>query len=107
MDADETAIRNELPVLQARIAQYISNNIFNADEYGFFCRQQSNINVGPDRLPGRKKQKDRVTFLFCVNGYGNEEILALVIVSARNPGASAVFQDNICDLTTEALRKLG
>ena len=41
--------------------------------------------IGPERLPGRKFQKNRVKFLGCTNVDGSEKFLMLVIGRSKQP----------------------
>ena len=82
---DEEAIQRELPVLLQLLSSFCVNDVFNADEFALFYRQPPNTTIGPSRLRGRKKRKDRVTFLACCNGDGTVRLPPLVIGYSRHP----------------------
>ena len=84
-DADEEAIQVELPSLSALIAMYKPNDIFNADEFGLFYRQAPDITIGSSPVKGKKKRKDRMTFLACSNCDGTELIPPMAVGSSKNP----------------------
>ena len=63
VDAEEDAIRIELPSLRARLAKYSINDTFNADEFGIYYKLAPNFTIGPGRLKGRKKEKKEQLFL--------------------------------------------
>lgn len=63
----EEVILNELLLLHALLSDFHEKDIFNADEFGLFYREAPTTTVGPYRFKGRKKKKDRITFLVCVN----------------------------------------
>ena len=71
-------------MLVERLKSFCINDIFNADEFGVFFKQPPNSVVGPGRLSGRKKKKDRVTFLACSNSDGTERLPLLVIRTAQS-----------------------
>ena len=85
-DTDEVAIENELPRIRARLATYQVNDIFNVDEYGVFYKLPPTSTIGPTRLSGRKKNKDRFTVLSCCNADGTERLPALFIKKFQKPG---------------------
>ena len=51
----------------------------------FFFKLPPNSTVGPGRLSGRKKKKDRVTFLACPNYDRTERLPLVVIRTAQKP----------------------
>ena len=62
-DADEAAVLKSLPEIQNTIKKYALNDVWNADEFGLFFKMAPKTTIGQGRLPGRKVQKDRVTFM--------------------------------------------
>ena len=83
-DANYAAIEHEVPVLVERLKYFRTNDIFNADEFGVVFKLSPNSTVGPGRLIGRQKKKDRVTFLACSNSDGTERLPLLVIGTAKS-----------------------
>ena len=84
-DADHDAILNELPILQTLLSAFSPRDTFNADEFGLNYQLAPTSTVGPRRLPGRKKKKERLTFLVCGNADGSEQIAPHVFGSSRKP----------------------
>lgn len=52
-DADEEAIREEVPLLHKMLSAFEAKDIFNADEFGLFYRQAPKTTIGTKRLPGK------------------------------------------------------
>ena len=65
--------------------KYSINDRWNADEFGLFYSMAPNTTLGPARLAGRKKQKDRMTFLACVNADGMEKFPLMTIGKSARP----------------------
>ena len=63
--------------------QYNAEDVFNADEFGLMYCHPPTTTVGPSRVPGRKKVKDRITFLVCSNPTSTEWLPPLVVGRAR------------------------
>lgn len=86
-DADDEGIANSITGLQQMVSEYSMADIWNADETGL------NYSMPPDRtiserpMPGRKKCKDRLTFLFCANALGTERMPPMIIGKAKKPRA--------------------
>ena len=84
-DVDHAAAESELPLLRTLLAAFALKNQFNCDEFSLCYKQAPTTTIGPGRLPGHKKSKDRLTFLACVNADGSERIAPLVIGHAKKP----------------------
>ena len=84
-DVNDTEIQEELPILRALYSSFSLRDRFNADEFGLCYRMTPRTTIGPSRLLGRKKRKDRITFLACANADGSERLRPLVIGPSRNP----------------------
>lgn len=82
-DADESAIATHLPIYCRLLSAYRPNDILNADEFGLFYSKELSITTVPAHLRGRKKRKDRITFLLCGNADRTERIPPLVLGTAR------------------------
>ena len=62
--------------------------IYNADESGLYyrCLPDKTLASGDEKeAPGMKKQKDRVTLMFCANADGTHKIPLLIIGKFQNP----------------------
>lgn len=84
-DADVEALAAELPKLKEVVEKYDPKDIFNADECGLFYSMPPERSISRERLPGRKKAKERITFMPCANADGSEKLELMVIGKARNP----------------------
>ena len=93
--ANELAIQNELLSLRFRLSHYQRKDVFNSDEFGLFYNMPPTTTIGPGRLRGKKKVKQRATFLACCNADGTERYPLLVVGNAR------CFQG--CDVANDGL----
>ena len=62
--------------------------LYNADESGLYwrCLPNKTLASGDEKeAPGMKKQKDRVTLMFCANAEGTHKVPLLVIGKFQNP----------------------
>ena len=84
-NVSESEIENELPILKTLLSAYNPCDRFNADEFGLFYRMAPVTTIGPHRMEGRKKKKERITFLSCANADGSERVTPLAIGPSRNP----------------------
>lgn len=72
-------MEENLPLLRKIKSRYSLRDVFNADEFGLYYRRSPNVTIGPARMQGRKRSKDRITFLPCCNSDGTERLPLLVI----------------------------
>jgi DDE superfamily endonuclease/Tc5 transposase DNA-binding domain len=74
-------------VLPNLLKNYSADNIFNADETGFFYRCLPNETYGfkNEQCHGGKKSKERLTVMVCANMSGTEKCELLVIGKSRSP----------------------
>lgn len=86
-DADADAVAREMPRLRGIVAEYAKKDVFNADECGLFYRMAPDKTIALERLPGRKKAKERITIMPCANADGTEKIELMFIGSALNPAS--------------------
>lgn len=91
-NVDDTAIGYSLPRIQRIIARQRANDVFNANEFGHFYSMAPDRKIAQARLPGRKKQKGRLTYLAICNATGKECIKLMVI---GNICVSAVLQKKL------------
>ena len=82
-DADHASIDRELPRLRAAISRFEKADVFNADAFGHFYNLAPDRTIAYDRMPGRKKQKVRLTYLGCCNASGSERLPLMCIGKAR------------------------
>lgn len=72
------------------------DQIYNADESGLFWKllpEKTYVSNSEKNAPGRKSEKQRITFLCCTNASGNHKINLLVLGKAKNPRA---FKKCLC-----------
>ena len=61
-----------MPKLREAITGYDPKDVFNCDECGLFYRLASERKIALERLAGRKKAKERITFMPCCSKDGTE-----------------------------------
>lgn len=66
---------------------YNPRDIFNCDETSLFWKQIPDRSLATRSLPGRKKEKARITALFCCNSDGSEKLPTWYIGTAKTPRA--------------------
>ena len=78
-------VEQELPPLKALLSGYASRDIFNADETGLFYRMSPDKSISARQIEGIKKDKTRITILFCANADGSEKFPPLFIGKSQRP----------------------
>lgn len=86
-DADIETLDTELPTLKEIVRSYDPKDVFNAAECGLFYSMPPDRAISRERLPGRKKPKERITFMPCSNADGSEKLELMVISKFLNPRA--------------------
>ena len=76
--------------LQAKVIELglSPEQLYNADESGLYWKllpEKTYVSSLEKNAPGRKTEKQRITFLACTNGTGSHKIKLLVIGKAKNP----------------------
>ncbi len=61
--------------------------------------------VGPERLPGKKKKKERLSYLACTNADGSEKFLMLIIGRSKKQEVLVISLLLILDLITVQIQK--
>ena len=84
-DVNIEVIISELPKLRETVSEYSINHVFNADEFGLFYKLAPDSSTAPSRISRRKKKKERLTLLACVNGNGTEKIPLLFLGKSKIP----------------------
>lgn len=69
------------------LSAYSLKDQFNCDETGLFWKQTPARSLSTRQLPGRKKEKARISALFCCNADGSEKLAPWFIGTAKNPHA--------------------
>ena len=69
----ESATTDMIPIRQA-LQLYSPRDIFNCDETGLYWKRIPDRSLATRSLPGRKKEKARISALFCCNADGSEKL---------------------------------
>ena len=79
-------IINDLPHVIDELRNYALKEIWNADEFGLFCKMSTDSTVGLGSFPGKKKKKrERLSYLACANADGSEKYSLLIIGRSKKP----------------------
>lgn len=76
-----------ISLIRDEITQYRPGDVFNCDESGLFWKMIPDTGLATMSLPGRKKDKSRITVHFCCNADGSERLPLWYIGSAKAPKA--------------------
>ncbi|CAB5206033.1 unnamed protein product [Rhizophagus irregularis] len=71
--------------LQQLLSRYILDQIYNIDETGLFYRMSPSQTLSTKPVPGRKKDKTRITVLLGANATGTDKLKPWVIGNAKRP----------------------
>lgn len=82
---DVSTLEDQRKSLRELLREYSPSDVFNMDETGLFFRMQPSQTLATRALPGRKKDKARITVVLCANMAGTEKISPLVINQHQNP----------------------
>jgi hypothetical protein len=93
----ELASEAMIPIRQA-LESYSPRDIFNCDETGLFWKRIPDRSLSTRSLPGSKKEKARITALFCTHSDGSEKLKPWFIGTAKNPRAFTTTGININNL---------
>ena len=78
-------IVNDLPHVIDELRNCALNDFWNADEFGIFYKMSPESAVGSGRIPGKKKKKERLSYLVCTNADGSEKYPMLIIGRSKKP----------------------
>lgn len=93
---DNAAI--EMLAIQQALSTYAPQDIFNCDETSLYWRLIPDRSLTTRTLPGRKKEKSRISALFCCNSNASERLPIWFIGTAKRPKAFATAGINIENL---------
>ncbi|XP_053949472.1 jerky protein homolog-like [Anastrepha ludens] len=98
LSSDTTSITPFINSLRAKMNEMNVTNqqLYNADESGLFYRllpDKTYVAACEKTAPGRKIQKQRITFMLCSNADGSNKIKPLVIGKAAKPRCFNNFQN--------------
>ena len=78
-------IINDLPHVIDELRNYALNDIWNGDEFGIFYKMYPQSTVRPGRIPGKKKEKGKLSYLACANADGSENYPTFIIGRSQKP----------------------
>lgn len=86
-EAGSISVNADAEMVKVReiISQYPPKDVFNCDETGLYWRLVPNKSLRTRVLPGRKKDKSRISFHFCTNFDGSERLQPWAIGTAIKP----------------------
>src|SRR5215469_621506 len=84
--ASTEAAKEMIDIRQA-LSTYDPKDIFNCDESGLFWKMTPNQSLSTRSIPGRKKEKARISILFCCNSTGTERLPMWIIGNTKKPRA--------------------
>lgn len=88
----------EMSEVKQVLGTFSPKDQFNCDETGLFWKQTPARSFSTRQLPGRKKEKARISALFCCNADGSEKLAPWFIGTAKNPQAFRAAGINIQNL---------
>ena len=77
----------EMIAIRQVLNAYSPCNIFNCDETALYWKMIPDQSLTTQHLPGRKKEKARITAHFCCNADGTEKLPIWFIGTAKRPQA--------------------
>ena len=78
---------DEMRAIRTLAGSYEEKDIYNMDETGLFWKMMPARGLSSISLPGVKKDKTRITLVFCVNADGSDRFPIWFIGKAREPRA--------------------
>ena len=91
LHGEEGSVQNqteeEMIAIRQVLSAYSPCNIFNCDESALYWKMIPDWSLTTQHLPGRKKEKARITAHFCCNADGTEKLPIWFIGTARRPWA--------------------
>src|SRR5215469_12386898 len=84
--ASTEAAKEMIDIRQA-LSTYDPKDIFNCNESSLFWKMTPNRSLSTRSIPGRKKEKARISILFCCNSTGTERLPMWIIRNAKKPRA--------------------
>lgn len=88
----------EMVMIRQALSTYSPKDQFNCDETALLWKQTPIRSLSTRQLPGRKKEKARISALFCCNADGSEKLEPWFIGTARHPHAFRAAGINIQNL---------
>jgi len=85
----------EMVMIKQALSAYSLKDQFNCDETALLWKQTPSRSLWTRQLPGRKKERARISALFCCNADGSEKLDPWFIGTAKNPHAFRAAGINI------------
>ena len=82
-------------MIRQALSAYSLKDQFNCDETALLWKQTPARSLSTQQLPGRKKEKARLSALFCCNADGSKKLEPWFIRNAQNPHAFRAAGINI------------
>nr|CCA27123.1 putative CENPB/ARS binding proteinlike protein [Albugo laibachii Nc14] len=82
---DVSTLEDQRKSLRELLHEYTQLDVFNMDKTGLFFPMQPSQTLATRALPGRNKDKARITVVLCANMAGTERINPLVTNQHQNP----------------------
>jgi hypothetical protein len=89
---------SEMIGIRQLLRSYAPRDIFNCDETGLYWKMIPDRSLSTRSLPGRKKDKARISALFCCNSDGSERLPIWFIGTAKRPRAFSAANINVENL---------
>jgi len=94
LDKNDPELLAQLEKLYNVISEYDPEHVYNMDKTGFFYRQLPRYDVlmpqeDVSTVQGKKRIKDRVSFVVCANATGSHKISCALIGKAKSPACSS------------------
>lgn len=80
-----TQAEDEMKAIATIAGDYEEDDIYNMDETGLFWRMVPSRGLLTSRQPGFKKNKDRISLVFCTNASGSDRFPVWMIRRAKTP----------------------
>jgi hypothetical protein len=80
-------VEQEMLLIRRTLALYAPEDIYNCDESGLLWKLVPDRSLSTKALPGRKREKARVTAHFCCNSTGTDKLPIWFIGTAKKPRA--------------------
>lgn len=93
--ASAASAEDEMNCVRQALASFRPQDIFNCYETGLFWKLTPDRSLSTRSLPGRCKQKARITIKFCTNSDGSEKLPLWVIGRAARPRAFQAARVNL------------
>lgn len=77
----------EMVKIRQALSTYAPQDIFNCDETGLYWKMIPDKSLSTQSIPGRKKEKARISALFCCNSDSSERLPIWFVGTAKRPRA--------------------